>query len=546
MAQLPGPGTHELAGSSALARPGAEPAGPVAADQPVEVTVVLRPRPDATGSTASLLGQITGPRVGQARAMSRQELVAVRGADPQDVDRVRQFAEQTGLTVVAEDPSSRRVVLAGSARQMGSAWGVTLTEYTHPEGSFRSHDGPVRLPEELAEAVVAVLGLDTRPIARPRLRRSATTPTQSYLPTQVAQAYGYPPVHDVTPPPGQGWCLGVLELGGGWVAADLQTYFAGLGLVTPEVRTVSVDGATSDPTGTPDGPDAEVMLDLEVAGACAPGALLVMYVAPNTDRGFVDAIAAAVADATNDPAVLSISWGGPEESWTASARAAMEGALTDAALAGVSVTVAAGDHGSSDGVGDGLAHVDYPAASPYVLACGGTRLTARGTQVLAETVWNDLPGGGATGGGVSAVFPVPAWQSAAGVDPVSANPGHGGGRGVPDVAGNADPDTGYQVRVDGTDLVLGGTSAVAPLVGSLLLIAAATAGHRLGLVNPTAYAAGGQDFRDVTVGGNGAYQAGPGWDACTGWGSPRAGELIARATAPAPGSAGAGRGGRGS
>jgi kumamolisin len=196
------------------------------------------------------------------------------------------------------------------------------------------------------------------------------------------------------------------------------------------------------------------------------------------------------------------------------------------------VCVAAGDNGSSDGQPAGN-HVDFPASSPHVLGCGGTRLLAdlaSGT-VTTETVWNDGPSGGATGGGVSDVFAVPSWQLAAGVPA----PGGRAGRGVPDVAGDADPQTGYQVLVRGQRQVVGGTSAVAPLWAALIARLAQAAGRRFGLIQPALYAgvapgAGGAGFRDITAGNNGSYTAGPGWDACTGLGSPDGTALLGRLT----------------
>ena len=200
------------------------------------------------------------------------------------------------------------------------------------------------------------------------------------------------------------------------------------------------------PGQDPNGADGEVELDIEVAGAVAPGATKVVYFAPNTDQGFIDAVTTAV-HATPTPTVVSISWGQSEDSWTAQGRTALDQAMADAAALGVTVTVAAGDNGSTDGQNDGANHTDFPASSPHALACGGTSLRANpATGVISsETVWNDGATGGATGGGVSDVFPLPSWQAARGCRPGAGT----GGRGVPDVAGNADPETGYQVLVDG-------------------------------------------------------------------------------------------------
>ena len=294
-----------------------------------------------------------------------------------------------------------------------------------------------------------------------------------------------------------------------------------------------MDGAVNQPGQDPSGADGEVLLDIEVAGAVAPGAAQIVYFAPNTDQGFVDAVTTAV-HATPTPTVVSISWGQSEDAWTAQARTALDQAMADAAALGVTVCVAAGDNGSSDGQSGSGVHVDFPASSPHALACGGTSLRGNaGTGVISsETVWNDGGSGGATGGGVSDAFGLPSWQAAAGV-PAQAGAGAGttAGRGVPDVAGCADPATGYQVRVDGQSTVIGGTSAVAPLWAGLISRLAQSTGKSFGLIQPQLYAGvtagtAAPGFRDITSGSNGAYAAGPGWDACTGLGSPEGATLL--------------------
>jgi kumamolisin len=267
------------------------------------------------------------------------------------------------------------------------------------------------------------------------------------------------------------------------------------------------------------------MLDIEVSGAVAPGARIVVYFAPNTDQGFHDAITTAVHDAVNKPSVISISWGGPEDTWTQQAANAMLQAVTDAAAMGVTVTAAAGDDGSSDGVNDNKLHVDLPACLPPVLACGGTRLNTTHGALTSEVVWNELANQeGATGGGVSKIFPIPSYQANAGVPK---NPETSfAGRGVPDVAGDADPVTGYLVRVDGKSMVIGGTSAVAPLWAGLVALINQQLGRPLGFLQPAIYQIGTSAFRDITTGNNGAYAAGANWDACTGLGSPNGTALV--------------------
>ena len=251
------------------------------------------------------------------------------------------------------------------------------------------------------------------------------------------------------------------------------------------MTSVAVDGGSNTPTGSADGPDGEVMLDIEIAGAIAPKAKIVVYFTSNTSQGFLDAITQAVHDTVNNPSVISISWGGPEANWTGQAFEQFDQAFQAAAAVGVTITVAAGDNGSSDGVSDGQAHVDFPASSPNVLACGGTRLNATSTKISSEVVWNE-PSDGATGGGISDQFPLPDYQKNAGIPP-SANSGKRIGRGVPDVAANADPATGYPIRVDGDNAVVGGTSAVAPLWAGLIALLNQGLGKPVGFLNPTLY-----------------------------------------------------------
>ena len=311
-------------------------------------------------------------------------------------------------------------------------------------------------------------------------------------------------------------------MGGGYRQADLTAYFNTLNLAAPAITAVSVDGGTNSPS-TASGADGEVMLDIEVAGSVASGAKIAVYFSPNTDQGFIDAITTAVHDTTNKPSVISISWGGAESNWTEQSMMALDAACQSAAALGITITVAAGDNGSTDG-GTGN-NVDFPASSPHVLACGGTTLDANGGTIVSEVVWNELANQeGATGGGVSNVFPLPTWQANANVPSPSVS---AGGRGVPDVAGDADPTTGYTIRVDGETTVIGGTSAVAPLWAGLVAVANQQLGTEVGFIQPAIYAANAAAaFNDITEGNNGGFSAGPGWDACTGLGSPIASKLI--------------------
>lgn len=450
---------------------------------------------------------------GLQERMTREEFAVRHGASPASVEMLQAFAKEFGLTVEASPRSCPCTVrVSGSVADVEKAFGVSLQTQTTQGGTFRVREGAIYLPEELEGHVLAVLGLDNRPQAKPHFRVAQPHASNvSYTPVQVGALYGFPAGATA-----DGQTIGLIELGGGYQEADVTAYFQALGLPAPAITAVSVDGGVNAP-GNPNGADGEVMLDIEVCAAIATGAKVAVYFAPNTDQGFIDAVTTAVHDTTNKPSVISISWGGPESSWTAQATGALDAACQAAAAVGVTITVACGDNGSTDG-GTGN-NVDFPASSPHVLACGGTTLQGSGTTITSEVVWNELAiGEGATGGGVSTVFGLPTWQQNSNVPAAASS---SGGRGVPDVAGDADPSTGYEVRVDGQTTVIGGTSAVAPLWAGLIALANQQHGVAAGFVNPALYAAGAaKAFRDITQGNNGGYAAGQGWDACSGQGSP--------------------------
>ena len=491
----------------------------VDAGEPVEVTLILRRKEEvADVATAGLL--------------TRDELRDQYGASEADIELVTTTLTALGAKILSSDAASRRMRVAGTAGVLSTIFGTQLESVTSVDPNqkkitHRHRTGSLSVPAALDGIITAVLGLDDRPQAATHFHvAAAKSASTSYTPLQLGTIYGFPDGLD-----GTGQTIAIIELGGGFDQADLDTYFAGLGITGPAVTAVGVDGAVNVPGQDPQGADGEVLLDIEVAGALAPKASLKVYFAPNTDAGFVDAISQAAHD-TPTPSAMSISWGQSEDQWTAQSRAAMDSALVDAVLLGVTVTVAAGDNGSADAESDGKNHADFPASSPHALACGGTSLHANVTTgaVTSETVWNDSTSS-ATGGGVSDTFPAPAWQAN-----VMSRANKGSeialtGRGIPDVAAVADPDTGYQVRVDGTDMVIGGTSAVAPLWAALLARYAQQAGHGLGLVQPVLYTnatstAAVAGFRDIIKGTNGSYDATKGWDACSGLGVPEGAALL--------------------
>ncbi len=563
-----------IAGSHRTPFRNAKVVGKVDSNQRVEVTVRVRPRKADADLHARVMEMAAKPP-SQRTYLSREDLVASRGADPEDLAKIDAFAHSYNLTVVETSVPKRTVRLAGTVADLSRAFGVRLQKYKAKDISYRGRTGPVYVPSELADIVEGVFGLDNRPIAKPHYRRfqsSATArkragarprstkgkgvkarrktsaasprnaPDGSFSVPEVAKLYNFPTGLD-----GTGQCIAIIELndfdqngnitGTGYSTSDLQAFFDKLGLPTPEVSPIGVDGGANTP-GPDQNADGEVTLDIEVAGAVAPGAKIAVYFAPNTDAGFIDAVNAALHDTVRRPSVISISWGGPEDFSTEQFLNGLNQAFQDAAAIGVTVCCAAGDDGSSDETPDrrdGQPHTDFPSSSPFALACGGTKLIGSGTTISSEVVWNEGDGAGAGGGGVSNKFPRPDYQNNANV-PLS--PQGNSGRGVPDVAGNADPRTGYRVIVGGQEFPIGGTSAVAPLWAGLIALLnqslAAKGSNPVGFLNPLIYGslAAASVFHDITEGNNdidgtlNKYAAGQGWDACTGMGSPNGAQIL--------------------
>ena len=359
----------------------------------------------------------------------------------------------------------------------------------------------------------------------------------------LAKLYGFPAGLD-----GRGQCIALIELndtdssgnptGTGYTMSDLNTYFKSVGLATPSVVSVGVDGGANVPVADPNS-DGEVALDIEVAGAIAPGAQIAVYFAPNTTAGFIDAVNAALHDTVRRPSVISISWGGPEDGSPPQFLNGMAQAFSDAATLGVTVCCASGDNGSADMDAqswDKKPHVDFPASIPYALGCGGTKLLGSGAKISSEVVWNEGANGGGSGGGVSNAFAKPSYQATA---RCPLRPKKRTGVVCRTYPADADPQTGYQVFVGGQAAVYGGTSAVAPLWAGLIALInqrlAAKKSNPAGFLNPLLYKQLTQAgvLNDITSGNNdiygklkGLYKAGPGWDACTGLGSPNGAKLL--------------------
>jgi kumamolisin len=499
--------------------------------------------------------KLTTALPGERHYLSDADFTALYGASKEDLATIASWAAENHLTVVSQDAASKRTVVEGTIGDISKAFKVQLDEYDHPDlGHYRGRSGKIYLPAKVYGVIEGVFGLDDRPVGKPRFRRrrSRAMALQAgvnpypgcFFPTQAAALYNFPTAYD-----GTGQNVAVFAFNGpnkkqqgGYSLPALQEYFTKiLNLKTPAITDVVVQGPGNDP-----GPDTqasnsqgdatgEVMLDMCTVGAISPGAHIYMYFSEFTSKGWVDILHSAITG-PNQISVISNSYGNPEQdpnsAWSKMGVSVVNQALEAAVAKGITVFSAAGDDGSSD-EGKGGPEVDFPASSPYVMGVGGTRLVASpGAKpvITGETVWNDLlQGNGAGGGGISVVFSKPSWQDGVKVPPSVVAP-HTIGRGVPDVAAVADPDTALVVmHVDGKSLdAIGGTSAAAPLWAALIARINQGLGASCGFLNTllyTKFATG--VLRDITTGNNGAYSAGPGWDACTGLGSPDGDKLLA-------------------
>jgi len=447
--------------------------------------------------------------VRDGRRFEIEHLLRESGAESDDIEAVRRFARKHRLKVVRVNARKRIIVLRGAERAIKAI--------------------PKNLP-----GVMGVFGLDHRPVSkRPPYKKFP--PEESLIP---------PPVNACTRPPkrfrglydfpknatGKGQCIGVLEFGGGFSPRKLRTYLRRLGISGAKIKVREIPPGANRPTGRPGkmSADTEVYLDLEMLASIAPDATLVVYFAENSSRGWIEALHEAIFDRRHRISVLAISWGAAELQWDATAIRAIDHLFQFAALLGITVCCASGDRGVFE---DAMRpySVPFPASSPHVLACGGTQLKVSGTRRKRESVWNESRVSGlASGGGVSQVFELPAFQAGHRV------PSRAGrqGRGIPDVAANASSATGYLIWSDDTAMALGGTSAAAPFWAGLVACLNEALGRRVGYLTPLLYAQKPHPgLKNIAHGNNRlngrqGYDARRTWDACTGLGSPRGVKLL--------------------
>lgn len=449
----------------------------------------------------------------ERKLYEREDFWELYRADSKSIEVVVDFAHQHGLTIICADALKRIVVVRGTVQNLSQAFGVYLTWEVTDDKRFRSLHGPIYLPRDVSKHVKAVFGFDDRPpnstgLPRPNLGNSVPFPPYSRFATEVSQIYQFPPGD------GTGQVIGLLQFGGGYQTADLAPYFAAVtaGQI-PSISAVSINGQINSP-GKDQDRDREVTMDLQIASAVAPGAKFVVYFSDWSAAGIEAALNYAVNDSVNKPTVISCSWGWPENDsafWSDQSISLIEQHLCCAAHLNITVLFGSGDTGTDDGC-------LYPSSSAYSLAVGGTSLPTLDT----ESVWNSY-NGYATGGGISSKVAPVAWQSG-----LSSGDGNAlTGRGLPDVSACADPGTGYRFYFKQGWTTGGGTSAATPLWAGLIARLNQNKAMQLGFINPLIYGALKSTFHDITSGNNGAFRAQPGWDCCTGWGTPNGNAISA-------------------
>ncbi len=482
------------------------------------------------------------PEQGHTENLTREQILASFGPSEEAIDLVKKFAEQYGLRIESINRTQRKVNLSGSIENIESAFKTHLIEYVHPEGNYLSHEGALSLPVALHPYVLGVMGLHRKPVMKPQAAKkrgstdartkqvsaeareltAAEQVVYSNFPTVLAKLYDFPEDLD-----GSHQKIALLQLGGGYVKSDLETYFKDLKLDLPVIRDITVDGGINNPHDQA-ARTLEVYSDICMAGAVANKAELLVYFASNNHlHSLAEIFQEAVYDKDNAPGIISCSWGSAEREWNPNDINILESVLVDASKLHITTFVASGDGGSGDDT-RGI-NVDYPASSPWVLGCGGTvaYVDADYNTIVDEIVWNGQNGSqGATGGGVSEKIPLPEWQKEANVPPNATRPAFKG-RGVPDFAAVAGF---HRIFMFGKYTVTGGTSCGAPFLAGLMALANQKAGKDIGYINEILYKSkllkGHKIFRDITTGSNGRYHAREGWNCCTGLGRPFGSQFV--------------------
>lgn len=493
-------------------------------------TLILRRNPG--GQPVKSLADFHATAFADRKPLARTDFISRHGAAGKDIQMVEAVAVAKGLTLKRTNQSARSIVLQGTAEQFNDFFAVKLQNYFSELGDYRGHEGPAHLPIEVNELVEAVIGLDNRKVPAIHLAGDPAN-THSLTPQQVAGLYNFP-VGDAN-----GQTIGIFEMptnegNPGYSQKDIAATMAAFGgnLAVPKPVDVSVDGQKN--TGISDG---ETLLDITIAAAIAQRSTIAVYfTAGQTNQDIIHCLQRMIHPTDEDPQpnVVSISYGWSPDEITKYISdvefTQMSSLFQDAAHLGITVLASSGDSGAMF-LSKTKAEVSYPATDPWVLSCGGTTIgNVKGSR-FTEYVWNDTwdndKGKGATGGGISGRFPVPVYQQAL-ILPKGLNKSNFKGRGMPDIAGNASPVSGYLQDDEGQSTGGGGTSAVAPLYAGLIALLNKSLGTPVGYLNPQLYALADSCFNEVSAppgpagnsfGGVKGYPASKGWNACTGLGS---------------------------
>jgi kumamolisin len=528
-----------LVGSERRRAPGARLLGAADPNETLSVMLCVRRRADAPPLPDLAYWTATLPR--QRQFPSHEEFTRRYGATRDDMERVAGFANSQGLTIVEADAGRRTVLVSGTVEQMSLAFAVDLGRYQFANQTYRGREGYIHLPRDIADVVEGVFGFDNRRVGEddtgPNADPNSTFPLD--VPT-IKSLYSFPPGS------ANGQTIALPCFHGGYNSSDLQSYFQPLGLPVPNITNVGPNSPGNASS------DFEITQDICVSGSVAPGAAIVVYFVTSDQFGWISFLTQAI----NNPNVSVISTSRrisidddvntimTDGGFTQNGITQLEGLLQTAAAKGITIFMSSGDNGSEY---NGLKHrVHWPVSSPWVTACGGTTLGNVSGTSAQEWVWNDTNtflGDHATGGGISERYSVPPYQSLQTglANQASLNDGQFR-RGIPDIAANASPNSGYpftlegETQINGAPVIAWGTSIVSPMYAGLAALLNASLGTRIGFLTPYLYALNGFGFRvvrnitliggsppDNGVGASPGYpsrpsRSVPGWDACTGLG----------------------------
>lgn len=485
-------------------------------DTDVEMSLVIHLKPSVIEKDRAVLNELFYKEPSQRSYLSSEELEKYFMADKAGIAALINYFESHGIQIQSVDANKRVIVCNGYMHQFQQIFSVGFNDYTNEQDqTYRVHDREPSLPDNLGTYISYIEGLHTIPLQRAKsmgatqdVANDMSDKFLGYTPLELAEAYDFPEGD------GEGETIGIIELGGTYIPSDMETYFSDLGIKAPVVNTIGVDSNDAIQN------DLEVTLDIQVIGALLPKATLVLFYG----KTLITAIKEAIYNPVYKPSVLSISWAGSEFNYSSAELSEMNQLCYQAALLGITIVAASGDQGAFNS--KNFLNVNVPASLPFVLGCGGTKITIENGQNQNEVVWNELAiKQGASGGGFSARFAIPSYQQDA---LANYHAYHGNSIGVPDVAANSDASSGYKTLYKGRYFPEGGTSAATPVWASLLVRINQDLGYRLGFINEILYKqANTTIFRQITEGNNGYYPAAPYWSPCTGLGSPKGKALLA-------------------